>query len=141
MGPEAPDGSNQTHDFDPGLDNGLFWTVPVPAGSISADPGKGRASLVVENLEMEDYFTVGNALTDGSSNPATVSFQVHWSPGLKRTKVRDQATGMAGEFVLTTATMAWSVSSAGQAYLSDPENTSSSISGQIGHERNGVFFP
>jgi hypothetical protein len=39
-----------------------------------------------------------------------------------------------------SATMAWSVESAGKAYLSGPEETSSSVSAQVGHERNGVFF-
>jgi len=41
-----------------------------------------------------------------------------------------------------TATMAWSVTSPdGVFYRSGPENTSASISSQVGHERNGVFFP
>lgn len=141
MGRPAPDFSNQVHDFDPGLDNGLFWTLPVDRNSVKVDPGSGRASLVVNNLEMEDYFNVINALNDGTSNEATVSFEVHWMPGMKRFKVRDEATGMAGVFVKNTATMAWSVESAGQAYLSGPEETSSSVSAQVGHERNGVFFP
>ena len=141
MGRPAPDFSNQVHDFDPGLDNGLFWTVPIDGNSVKVEPGSGRASLVVNNLEMEDYFNVVNALNDGKSNEATVSFEVHWAPGMKRFKVRDETTGMAGEFVKNSATMAWSVESAGKAHLSGPEETSSSVSAQVGHERNGVFFP
>ncbi len=141
MGRPAPDFSNQVHDFDLGLDNGLFWTAPIDRNSVIVNPGSGKASLVVNNLQMEDYFNVVNALLDGNSNEATASFAVHWAPGLKVLKVRDAATGIAGEFVRNTATMAWSVESAGQSYISGPENTSSSLSAQVGHERNGVFFP
>jgi len=140
VGPEAPDFSNQVHDFDPGLDNGLFWTVPVDAAAVSVNPGSGRASLAVKNLQMEDYFNIVNALQDGASNAVTVSFEVHWAPGVKHFKVRDRDAGMAGEFIMNTATMVWSAESNGVAYQSGPRDTSASISGQVGHERNGVFF-
>jgi hypothetical protein len=129
------------HDFDPGLDNGLFWTVPIDKNSVKVDPGSGRASLVVTDLDMEDYFNIINALQDGASNGAAVSFEVHWTAGIKHFKVRDEATGMAGEFIKNTATMAWSAASGGQTYASGPEESSSSLSAQVGHERNGVFFP
>ncbi len=141
MGRPAPDFSNQVHDFDPGLDNGLFWTVPIDKNSVKVDPGSGRASLVVSDLDMEDYFNVVNALQDGNSNEAAVSFEVHWAPGIKHFKVRDEATGMAGEFIRNTATMAWSAESGGQSFVSGPEESSSSLSAQVGHERNGLFFP
>ena len=108
MGPEAPDFSNQIHDFNPGLDNDLFWTVPVDEDSLKVNPGSGVASLVVDKLVIEDYFNVVNALNDGNNNPATVSFKIHWAAGTKRVKVRDQATQVKGEFVMNTATMAWS---------------------------------
>jgi hypothetical protein len=140
VGRPDPDFSNQVHDFNLALDNGLFWTVPVDRDSVKVEPGSGRASLIVNNLAMEDYFNIVNALNDGTSNRATASFEIHWVPGMKRFKVRDDATGMAGEFVKNSATIAWSVESAGKAYLSGPEETSSSISEQVGHERNGVFF-
>ena len=131
------------HDFNPGLDNGLFWTVPVPTNSVNVG-ASGKASLVVNNLVMEDYFNIVNALKDGAvsgTNPATVSFQIHWAQGGKRINVRDPATGMAGEFVKNSATMSWSVASpAGVIYQSGPEKTSASIASQVGQERNGVFF-
>ena len=96
--------------------------------------------LVVSDLDMEDYFNVVNALQDGNSNEAAVSFEVHWAPGIKHFKVRDEATGMAGESIKNTATMAWSAESGGQSFVSGPEESSSSLSAQVGHERNGVFF-
>ena len=82
-----------------------------------------------------------NALQDGASNEAAVSFEVHWAAGIKHFKVRDEATGMAGELIKNTATMAWSAVSGGQTYVSGPKESSSSLSAQVGHERNGVFFP
>ena len=48
VGRPAPDFSNQLHDFDPGLDNGLFWTVPIDKSSVKVNPGSGRASLIVK---------------------------------------------------------------------------------------------
>ena len=89
---------------------------------------------------MEDYFNVINALQDGPNNSVTVSFDVQWAPGVKHFKVRDAGTGMAGEFIMNTATMVWSAESNGVAFQSGPANTSASVSGQVGHERNGVFF-
>jgi hypothetical protein len=141
VGPAAPDFSNQVHDFNPGLDNGLFWTIPISANSVEVHPGNGKASMVVDNLVIEDYGNVINALLDGPSDPATVSFEVHWAPGTNRLVVRDPAFGVAGQFVQNTATMVWSATSAGKRYQSGSENTSFSVFGQVGHERNGVFYP
>ena len=52
----------------------MFWTVPIDKSSVKVDPGSGKASLVVSDLDMEDYFNVVNALQDGNSNEAAVSF-------------------------------------------------------------------
>ena len=119
MGRPAPDFSNQVHDFDPGLDNGLFWTVPIDKSSVKVDPGSGRASLVVSDLDMEDYFNIVDALQDGNSNEAAGSFEVHWAPGIKHFKVRDEGAGVAGEFIRNTATMAWSAESGDKALCQD----------------------
>lgn len=96
--------------------------------------------MTVTDLVMEDYFNVVNALNDGNENDATVSFQVHWKGGGKHFNVRDFNTGMAGEFIMSPATMTWSATSNGQTYVSGPEETSFSVAGQVGQERNGVFF-
>jgi len=114
--------------------------VPIPANSVTVDGTTGKATMTVKDLVMEDYFNIVNALQDGSSNDATVSFQVHWQGGGKHFNVRDFATGMAGEFIMSPATMTWSASSNGQNYVSGPEEVSFSVAGQVGHEHNGVFF-
>jgi hypothetical protein len=51
VGPETPDFSNQVHGFDPGLDHGRFWTVPVDARDLFVNPGSGRASLAAFSTE------------------------------------------------------------------------------------------
>ena len=45
----------QTHDFNPGLDNNLFWTVPVHSDTVSVDLDAHRADLQVEDIDIEDY--------------------------------------------------------------------------------------
>ena len=46
-----------------------------------------------------------------------------------------------GDFVQNTASIVWSASSAGLLYESGAEETSISVFAEVGHERNGVFFP
>jgi hypothetical protein len=141
VGRPAPDFSNQVHDFNPGFGNGLFWTIPLDRENVRVDPGSGRASMVVRNLELGDHSNIRNSLTGGPFNPATASFEIQWAPGMKRFKVRDEAIGIAGEFVMNSATMVWPGQSLGQEYLCGPRESSASTSAQIGHERNGVFCP
>jgi hypothetical protein len=142
VGPAAPDFSNQIHDFDLGITpDGLFWTVPLGANSLTVDPGNGRASLKVTDLAAFDYFSLPNAFSRGAFEPAVVSFELHWARGLKKTKIRDQVNGFAFDGVLNSATMSWTASSAGETYQSAPEKTSFSLFAEVGHERNGVFFP
>jgi hypothetical protein len=145
VGPSAPDFvnfSNQVHDFDPGIAaDGLFWTVSLPPGSVRSDPGSGVASLVVNNQALLDYHDIPNALLQGPSHPATVSFVVNWRQGSQKIKIRNPADGFAAELVQNNATMAWSAVTQGVSYFSGPENTSFSVFAYVGHERNGVFFP
>ena len=145
MGPAAPDFvnfSNQVHDFDPGIAaNGLFWTVPLPPGSVKSNPGSGVASLVVNNQMVIDYHDIPNALLQGPSNPATVSFVVNWHQGSQKVKIRNAADGFAAELIQNSATMSWSAVTQGVSYFSGPEDTSFSVFAFVGHERNGVFFP
>ena len=54
----------------------------------------------------------------------------------------DSTNRFTGEFADSTATIAWSASQAstGFTFTSDPALGSTTVSGVIGHERNGKFF-
>jgi len=127
VGPAAPDFvnfSNQVHDFDPGIAaNGLFWTVALPPGSVQSNPGSGAASLVVHNQPVLDYHNIPNALLQGPSNPATVSFTVNWQKGSQKINTRNPTEGFAVQLVQNTATMTWSATTQGVTYTSGPEDT------------------
>ena len=72
--------TSQVHDFNPGIEaSGLFWTTPIDRDSVRVDLSVSSASLHVADLEIEDYHDVVNALTDGPSVEATVSFDIGWS--------------------------------------------------------------
>ena len=73
--------------------------------------------------------------------PAVVSFKVVWSGVDDRVKITNRANGFAGEYVRGQAQMEWTATSGGFHYVSAPLATSSSEFAELGHERNGSFFP
>jgi hypothetical protein len=83
-----------------------------------------------------------NALQDGPSLEASVSFDVDWSGAAERVKIRNTQTDFAGEFVRNSATLVWSATNeSGFSFQSDPSDPlSKSDFATIGHERNGSFF-
>jgi hypothetical protein len=129
--------TSQIHDFNPGIQEGLFWTAPINRGNVRVNLPEGSASMHVADLDIEDYHDVVNALKDGPSVPATVSFDINWGGGNQRTKIRNPNVGFAGEYLRNSATLVWSASEEGFTFQSNPD-----VSGfaEIGHERNGIFF-
>jgi hypothetical protein len=103
--------------------------------------GAGRASLHVSDLAIGDFHNGVNALTGGSSVPATVTIDIRWSGATERMKIEDEANDFGGQFILNTATIEWSATQDGFEFISDPADTSISHFAEIGKERNGVFFP
>ena len=145
-------GGAQIHDFNPGIKpDGLFWTLALPDGSVTVNPGKGFASLAATNVAVNDYHDFGKAIgggpgIPGPSVPARVSFTVVWSGVGSRANVRNTASpldggGFAGEFVRNAAQLEWSATVGDLKFVSDPLGTSDSVFAEIGHERNGSFFP
>ena len=138
--------STQVHDFDPGITpypDGLFWTIPLPSGSVDVEFGAGKATMEADNVSAPDFFSIPNALfrfLSPASIPATCSFEIEWSgPVTSRSNIKDPGVGFAGEFVFSQATMTWSAArSDGFTFVSDP-GTASAFA-QLGHMRNGVFF-
>jgi hypothetical protein len=136
-------GSPQIHDFNPGiLENGLFWVVKIPDSSVSVNVGAGRARMRVTDLEVEDYGDLCNALLDGPSVDADVSFDVVWSDPTGRSQLRNDAPDQqfTASLLTTNATVEWSAEIRGFRFESDPANTSTVVYAEVGEERNGVFF-
>jgi hypothetical protein len=133
---------NQIHDFNPGIaSNGLFWTVHVPNKRAKFDFDDATASLDVKNQDVEDYFNIVNALQDGNSIPATVSYHIHWSGVNKSYSVSDTTNQFQLQVIEDNATISWSASENGFTFVSDPADTSTTVFALIAHERNGAFFP
>lgn len=135
------DPANQIHDFNPGITpSGLFWTIPVSDERVRVDLDDASAALKLEDADVEDYTTLGNALADGPSVPAEVSFHVRWQGVERRVQRRDPVNTFTGSFIEDLATIRWSAHERGFRFTSDPAHTSSTTFAEIGTERNGVFF-
>jgi hypothetical protein len=129
----------QIHDFDPGnVPGGLFWTIAIPDDSVTANPEAGKASLAVKHLSTRDFGTVGNALTHGSSIPATVSFHVEWTGAVTRPSTTESAK-FKFRSVKTGAHINWSGSSSTGDFHSSPTKQTVKFA-ELGHDRNGVFL-
>ena len=134
----------QIHDLNPGIrPDGLFWTIAVPEDSIEINFEQGRASLEARDVPIEDYQTITNAFFGDGPAPTqgSVSFTVTWHGVDERVNIRHDDDGFAGEFIRNTAQMAWTATVGDLTFRSDPLTTSSSSFAEIGHERNGIFFP
>ena len=139
----------QIHDLNPGIKaDGLFWTIAIPDEGIEVYLGKGVASMEATHVPINDYGDFGNALFGGGPAPipGVVSFTVEWSGVNERVKVQNtnppaSGGGFAGEFIRNAARMEWTATVGDLTFVSDPLETSSSLFAEIGHERNGRFFP
>jgi hypothetical protein len=92
----------------------------------------------VSDLAVEDYGNVVNALQDGPSLEAAVSFDVTWSGVNERVKIRNESTDFGGEYIRNSATLIWSASN--ESGFSFQADLLASDFATIGHERNGSFF-
>ena len=127
--------------MNPGITStGLFWTMAVRENNVEVDFGKGRAELRVERAQIQDYGNFLNSLFGGPSDPATVSFEVHWAGRSPRERVVNTAGEMEGQFIRNAATMEWTATTPNYTFVSQPARTSSSVFAEVGHERNGIFF-
>lgn len=142
----------QVHDFN--LDirpfpDGIFWTNFIPNSSVHEEDGnfegdsngdsEDSVRLTVNRLALFDYFKLGNALNDGNSIDATVSYDVRWAHGTPLTI--DDGKNFHFEGRSTTATISWSAEEAGFSFQSSPPDTTTTNFAVIGREENGVFYP
>jgi len=102
--------------------------------------------MKASNVPILDYGNIGNALFGGgpAAVPGSVSFTVVWSGVGQRENIKNTDPvygGFAGEFIRNTAQMEWTATVGDYSFASDPLTTSASSFAEIGHERNGSFFP
>ena len=134
-------GTGQVHDFNPGIrESGLFWTQPVAGDSVSFSLEHGVATLAVDDLDEEDYHNLHNALLDGPSESASVSFEMRWRATEKPMRVTDDVHRFTGRFSLSDVQIEWSASTPTFHFVSDPASSTVNLRSVIGRERNGVFF-
>lgn len=132
----------QVHDFNPGEENLLFWTIPVQHSAAAADVGAGTASLSLTNFDIDDYGTVGNALTGGHEiATARLTMNIRWS-GVTSRETFSQPT-FATPFTVTDlahtgATMSWTAVENGKTIVGHPSTTPNFAI--VATERNGAFF-
>jgi len=130
--------TSQVHDFNPGIaESGLFWTIAIDRGDVKVNLHDRTAALHVADLDVEDYGNVVNALKDGPSVSAAVSFDANWSGGHDQLKIRNHDLRFVGEYIHDSATLVWSAEEHGFSFTADPLTSDFA---EIGHERNGVFF-
>src|SRR5689334_785333 len=117
----GPVGTNQVHDFNPGIRDvtHLFWTQPVSQKALDVDLQEGEATLEVSDLDEEDYHNLLNALNDRPSDPASVSFKMRWTATAPAMRVTDPVHTFTGRFRLSTVTIEWSAKTPTFEFVSD----------------------
>ena len=107
------------------------------------DDDLDHARMHARHLPMPDFHDFVNAV---SPSPKTkhghVSFDVRWrGDEHDRKRIRDKTFGFVGEYVPTKGHIDFRASddTSGVVYTSQPHGQTT-VSGGIGHERNGVFF-
>jgi hypothetical protein len=122
------------------VDTGLFWTSCIDSHDVAVNPGNGRASMSVSDLEIPDHFNGDNAIVLGPSEPGVVSFHIEWTKSNDKRQFRYDPEQWLANVVINEARAEWEGETAKAHYVSDPLATSASLFAEVGHERNGVFF-
>ena len=107
-----------------------------------ADLKEGKARMTARHLRVRDFFNIPNALfrfQSPASVRATVSFDIRWlGPATGRSAVTSPP-GSSGRLFMSPVTGRWSATNAnGFRFRSDPSGTTS-VFGQLGHVRSGIF--
>ena len=89
---------------------------------------------------VRDFFNIPNSLNNGSSVSAAVSYSIRWHGVKNRRHVHNEDFHVAGLFLDTHATIDWTGHNANGFHFASDDEGQTTISAQIGHERNGVFF-
>jgi hypothetical protein len=121
--------------------DGLFWTIRLPAESVTIDLPEGEARMRGTDIDFVDFGTLDNALRHGDADPASASFHVVWGGAGKAFRLRDKTNRFEGVFREATAVINYTAETeSGFRFTSGPAKASQTVFAVIGHERNGVFF-
>ena len=120
----------------------------VPESTTSLNLKEGRARFHSNNMPILDYHdflnSVGVTQPPIPTIPSRVSFDTRWTaaPGKTLTTLTDTTDGFTGSFIDSNATLVWSAisPSTGFTFRTTPGEHPTTVSGVIGHERNGRFF-
>jgi hypothetical protein len=94
--------------------------VPIAGGAVFADLDDAHAHLVVDDLVVEDYHDVVNAILDGPSLQAEVSFKARWHGVHHRRHVHNAQQRFDLHAVQTWATVEWTGRSRPHPVVSSP---------------------
>jgi hypothetical protein len=105
--------------------------------------GQGTAELAFEGVDVKDWITVPNSLSNGkllgAPTAAAMSLDIQWSNITREVLgVSDASNGYQGDFLETVASIDVSIKE-GSFSFSGSGDTSKGFA-EIGHEQNGTFF-
>ncbi len=141
----------QLNDHNPGVsDGGVFWTVPIPADSVSLNLSEGNAAFSLGDILMPDLHDLltalwGGGAVDGQGMPlgpvfsSTVSLQAQWFNPMNFQTTRDPVNQFVYSNARTQAKVQWKGVHRGEMFQSD-DGPQQVLFAAIGMERNGVFF-
>jgi hypothetical protein len=106
--------------------------------------GQGTAELTFAGVDVFDWITVPNSLSNGTllgaPAHAVMSLDIRWSNITRQLLgVSDATNGFQGDFLETKATVAVTVENADGFSFAGSGDASSGFA-EIGHEQNGSFF-
>lgn len=131
------------HDLNPGItQNGLFWTVVLPADNVRVDLSAGTATLEVDALHIKDYYTIENSFLGniGQPTPAVMSFTVVWNATGGVNHYDTPAQKFRGDFRDALAYIEYSGRAGDFEFESAPLASSTTQAAEIGRESNGSFY-
>ena len=143
-------GGAQLHDFNPGItQNGLFWSVVLPADTVDVDLDAGTATLEVHDLHVKDDYTFENSVLHNigrPSTPAVISFRVVWNATGGVNDFDNAVQQFRGEFRNAAAHMEYSGRAGDFEFQSAPLADSTTVlfnnrlAAELGRESNGSFY-
>jgi hypothetical protein len=131
-----------------GYPNGLVWlTGPqvISLDDVETHLGDGTASLQFQNVDVNDWITVKNSLSDGTllgpAAPATMTLNIEWSNVTRRLSgFSDPTNGFGGDFLENSATIEIAIQNSDGSFSFSGSGDTSSCFAQIGQMQNGSFF-